>query len=323
MKNIIATAVFLALTAFASVAFANHPDLDVVFKALEAEVGKQGMTVTYKIAPNSWRDLKAAGIAPQLVIWEQTHDGRVDFRYAADLRDRVGVLKLPRELRVDRGDHLLVEVGGRNGFSHVATTTFGERCGPKIPLDLGSERHGSSHGHHNDPPADNEHDHGRADHVKDKVDAAKVVEACGRASQFNPAKCIQLAALLERPDAVQTVEACDAHTQWDSDLHRCLEAAAGVRRDAAGTVRACGAATQWASDLNACITAAAAHVEPARDVEACAAHTQWTSELKQCLTSAEPLGRRASSVIDACGRTTQWASELNACIREAKALRRG
>ncbi|MEZ4461196.1 MAG: hypothetical protein R3E66_16050, partial [bacterium] len=196
----------------AATGWAAETDLDVSLVQLDASLSRQQLTVTYDIQPKSWKQLRKAGIQPQLVLREATRDGRVDFRFAAKLDARQGTLAFPRELVVRPSDRLMIAIEGANGFSHVATTTFGERCGPAIPLEVrgvsgkqdGPQHHGDKH------RDDKAKDHKRGNY------AAAIVEACGKASKSNPSQCVSLAGNLPERSAAETIDACGEQTQWDS-----------------------------------------------------------------------------------------------------------
>lgn len=309
---------FLSATLAAIPAFAEHPtDIEVKFQQLDVGVERGELTVSYAIAPNDWQEMRAAKIQPRLNLFTPANRRRAyDFRYSLPLTDRRGTVTFPREIKL-RGSKLVeLQVVGFSGYYHVARTSFGERCDERVRVRVRRGRQGRGHGQgygHN-PHQGGPH----------KGEEALLVEACGEASKMNVSDCIKLASKLDRRFAVQTVEACGAHSSFPSDLNSCLDRARKFTHfSPAPSVLACGESTQFTSDMNRCLDRAARHDrEPSRVIAACDEATQFSSDFNKCIDNSRELGRRAEHVIEACDQNSRWRSDFHTCVEVSARTRR-
>lgn len=315
---------------------AHNPDMTVEFDKLELVKRGPQLVLDYRFARGEWRQMRAAGITPQLNLYVRERGSRSGFAfaYSLPLERRAGEVVYPREVKVRGTKVVELEVVGFAGFNRVTQTRFGDACGPRVRLRLGRERGG--HAHHPQHPSPG-HGAGHDDHASDGDDhggtvhgrparqrrarTAAILAACKEASSsINASTC--LAAARELPahaDAVATVKACGASSNWTSQIVRCLGAAKEVRVETAAVVRACDEATQWSSELDACIARASDYRfrSVARTITTCDEVTTFGSEFSQCLDKGKRLGARADRIIRACEAATNWTSEFNACLDEA------
>ncbi len=307
---IIALAVaFVLVSLFARDVFADHPsrDLDVRFTALDVDMHRGGLRVTYEIDHQDWHALQRAHIRPRLNLYAPGHQGRFEFVQSVRLDADAGTIEYARGTISRHTRFVEVRLSGERGRTRIARTSFGSDCARRVRLAV----------HRPGPPRGHGHGHG---HGHGEYDEVALIEACARSTSWSGDlnQCIAKARNLDH-DAPATIVACSSATSWSGDFLACLDLAANVGRNRPGTIAACSAATSWSGDFKSCLgTAAGYRSDASPTIAACKAATTWSGDFKSCLDEARFLGPRGARVVDACGAATSWSGEFKQCLVGAR-----
>ena len=320
LTSVFALTTVLAFLGFVSSAFAADTDLELKFRKLEAQTERGALVINYKINKKSWKDVRKAGITPQLSIYTAARNGEPDFRYSVALSSQKGSFTFPKSLKIRHFNELEVRVTGFNGFYQIEHITFGERCADSLRIAIS---HPSHHGH-----GGRDYNRPRKTPKRTKVVrndgasfTAALVQACkNNVSSFESSKCIAKANKIDTKHAIAVVNACGTYTEWDSDFRKCMDKSLLFGRvNPAPAVNACGKATEWSSELLTCLDRSAKYgYQASKTVQACDAHTEWNSDFNKCIDGSRTLGRNGHLVVNACGQGADWASELHQCIRDSR-----
>ncbi len=306
----------------ATAASAQGRALDVEFKDVDVVAQRGGkLTLEYTIKKSSWQELRKSGIKPRLNLFVERDNTRgYNFAYSVELDRRKGRIEYPDVVNVRGTRTVEFEIVGYEGVSRVDRVTYGSECASKIRLAIA--RKGKKQGRVEDREEDRSRDRVRPG----RGARAELVAACERHTNYSSElnKCLDEAAALPLERAALVVDVCGDQTKYPSELYSCVKGASALRHDPVASIQACGAATKFDSELKACVKLAATFDRPAAAVvAACSNQTRYDSGLQGCMKAAKGVGGgRVGALVEACGAASQHDQGLVSCVKTAGGLGR-
>lgn len=347
-----ASALLLVSLAMIPSAIAGPKDrhLTADFSELQVIQRDNKVVVKYTLTTSSWNAFKRAEIEPRLNIYSPGRKkARYVYRYSTELPSRSGkIIYAPDDVRIRDSKTVEIKMVGFGGPKQIARSSYDTQTSEHIRLVVKDRRTASceedrvtvvhkperpardrdvrpvSHPRDRDRTRDRDRDHDR-DRGHRGVRQADIIRACDANTQFESEmnKCLDRADKLAASSAVAVINACGKSTSFDSDFRKCLDGAAKLSVAPAATIKACDAATDFTSDFNKCMTKSASYKRsnPAPVVRACGRHTDFGSDFGKCIDSARGVRGNKADVVDACGNATNFGSELLRCVERSSGRR--
>lgn len=343
-----ASALLLVSLAMIPSAIAGPKDRNLTadFSELQVIQRDHKVVVKYTLTKSSWNALQRAEIEPRLNIYSPGRKkARYVYRYSTELPSRSGkIVYAPEDVRIRDSRTVEIKMVGFGGPKQIARSSYDTQTSESIRLVVKDKRTASceeervtvvhkperpARGRDVRPvshPRDRDRARGRGrDRGHRGVRQADIIRACDANTQFESEmnKCLDRADKLAASSAVAVINACGQSTSFDADFRKCLGGAAKLSVAPVATIKACDAATDYAPDFNHCMTKSASYKRssPAPVVRACGRHTGFGSDLGKCIDSARGVRGNKAEVVDACGNATNFGSELLRCVERSSGRR--
>jgi hypothetical protein len=304
---------------------AQRLEINAVYDQLQVtRQGRDGLALDYTLSARTWAELRQANISPQLNLYAPDRRGkRYEFKFSVRLDRPQGRILYPGSLGIGDASTVEVQLVGFEGASHIARSTLGRSSEVALRLAVGKEiAQPQPPQPPQPPPRPPQPNHPpRPPELSENERRAQVIQACNSIGSFDSERraCQERAMSLRGPMITETIKACGKTARSAASWDLCFTYAnANPYSYRVDTINACNEMSSFESDFKSCMSKVGPLPQPAAPiVRACKASSSFNSEIYKCMELAAPLGPGAEDVIRACKQGSSFNSDFQRCMTSA------